>query len=396
MLFVPADKDREHWKDWQTRVAAKQREIDQRKESARGDFLQWLAGADAKPGGAPIDGTVLSLPLAGTNAVAEGRSAAGSLVWKGGRDFKAGPHGPAPMLAGGEPVEGPVPDLRRDGAFSYGAMVYLDGKPSGAIMSRMDRSEGYRGWDLLLTEGRPTVHIIDQYPGKALKITANEALKPGRWHQVTAVFDGRGGEHGKVTLYVDGQAAAAEINNSSLGDTIATAAPLRLGGRSDRTAVIDTIQNGKAYAQDVRVYDRALDAAIVANMAAEGLAASLAVLTGEERTAERTNEVFSPYLRGVDAAYRALEGQMAELRAEEIPLRERGAMTLIMGEAADRQPSAYILLRGSYSSKGDKVSPATPASLPAMKENLPRNRLGLARWLVSKDNPLTARVTNSR
>ncbi|HVX60684.1 MAG TPA: DUF1553 domain-containing protein, partial [Pirellulales bacterium] len=69
--------------------------------------------------------------------------------------------------------------------------------------------------------------------------------------------------------------------------------------------------------------------------------------------------------------------------------------TLVMEEM--KQPRAtFILMRGAYDKPGEQVAAATPAVLPPMDESLPRNRLGLARWLVSPKNPLTARVTVNR
>jgi hypothetical protein len=56
----------------------------------------------------------------------------------------------------------------------------------------------------------------------------------------------------------------------------------------------------------------------------------------------------------------------------------------------------FILMRGAYDKKGEKVTAATPAVLPPMAMDLPRNRLGLAKWLVSAENPLTARVVVNR
>jgi len=85
---------------------------------------------------------------------------------------------------------------------------------------------------LFLSEGRPTVHIVDQYPDKALKVTANEQLSTNRWHHVMAVFDGRRKGADAVALYVDGLKAQVEVNNNSLGSNILTDVPLRLGGRS--------------------------------------------------------------------------------------------------------------------------------------------------------------------
>jgi hypothetical protein len=57
---------------------------------------------------------------------------------------------------------------------------------------------------------------------------------------------------------------------------------------------------------------------------------------------------------------------------------------------------AQILFRGQYDKPKDKVGVATPAVLHAPPADAPKNRLGLAQWLVSPDNPLTARVTVNR
>jgi len=60
------------------------------------------------------------------------------------------------------------------------------------------------------------------------------------------------------------------------------------------------------------------------------------------------------------------------------------------------RPSTFFHDRGGFLNKGEKVFAATPAVLPPMPENAPINRLGLARWLVDENNPLTARVTVNR
>jgi hypothetical protein len=59
-------------------------------------------------------------------------------------------------------------------------------------------------------------------------------------------------------------------------------------------------------------------------------------------------------------------------------------------------PEAYVLFRGQYDQRRERVTPATPEFLPAMAPDLPRNRLGFARWLLQPENPLTARVTVNR
>ncbi len=82
-----------------------------------------------------------------------------------------------------------------------------------------------------------------------------------------------------------------------------------------------------------------------------------------------------------------LEQSLAKMEAA-IPV------TLVMDEATPRE--TFILLRGVFDQLGEKVIATTPSALPPMPADLPRNRLGLARWLVDPANPLPARVTVNR
>jgi hypothetical protein len=71
--------------------------------------------------------------------------------------------------------------------------------------------------------------------------------------------------------------------------------------------------------------------------------------------------------------------------------------TLVLKERPAENPRpTFIHKRGEFLQPGEKVGPGTPAFLPPLPKDGSRNRLGLARWLVSPDNPLTARVTVNR
>ncbi len=67
---------------------------------------------------------------------------------------------------------------------------------------------------------------------------------------------------------------------------------------------------------------------------------------------------------------------------------------MVMNDSAPR--TTYILDRGQYDQPADSVLPKTPEAIFAFSEDLPKNRLGLAQWLVDKNNPLTARVYVNR
>ncbi|HVJ81993.1 MAG TPA: DUF1553 domain-containing protein, partial [Planctomycetia bacterium] len=114
-----------------------------------------------------------------------------------------------------------------------------------------------------------------------------------------------------------------------------------------------------------------------------------------ERTAEELAKLFSWWLANEDGDFRELAKRTLELDAEAAKIRARGGVAHVMNERGDA-PTAYILFRGEYDQRREKVSADTPDALPPLAKDLPRNRLGLARWLLRPDHPLTARVTVNR
>jgi len=90
------------------------------------------------------------------------------------------------------------------------------------------------------------------------------------------------------------------------------------------------------------------------------------------------------------SCFRDLKRRLADLDSKTPHL----TLSMTLSEFPD-PPKTYVAVRGDYREKGIEVKPAVPAVLPPPAD-APTNRLGLARWLVSKDNPLTSRVTVNR
>ncbi|MCG9133455.1 DUF1553 domain-containing protein [Candidatus Poribacteria bacterium] len=86
---------------------------------------------------------------------------------------------------------------------------------------------------------------------------------------------------------------------------------------------------------------------------------------------------------------------LAETRQQRGTLDGSLTTTLVMQERTEPR-GAYVLARGEYQHPGEQVYPQTPGVLPAMPENADPNRLGLAKWLLSPEHPLTARVAINR
>jgi hypothetical protein len=85
-----------------------------------------------------------------------------------------------------------------------------------------------------------------------------------------------------------------------------------------------------------------------------------------------------------------------EVAALEVELKKIAPeSTLVMIEMAKARPT-NIMRRGEFLNKGAAVEAATPSILHSLPDGLPRNRLGLAQWLASPENPLVARVAVNR
>ena len=83
------------------------------------------------------------------------------------------------------------------------------------------------------------------------------------------------------------------------------------------------------------------------------------------------------------------------MEKESAAIKARATIAHVMNEK-ETPPEAFILARGEYDKRKDKVEPNTPAAFPPMPKEFPRNRLGLAQWLLLPENPLTTRVTVNR
>ncbi len=107
------------------------------------------------------------------------------------------------------------------------------------------------------------------------------------------------------------------------------------------------------------------------------------------------NKKLFEFARDSDAKYLASKSNADNAKTTRENFEKSLPRTMIMRDRATPRDS-FILVRGQYDKYGEKVAPDVPSTLPHLPVDAPQNRLALARWLVSKENPLTARVTVNR
>ena len=126
----------------------------------------------------------------------------------------------------------------------------------------------------------------------------------------------------------------------------------------------------------------------------DALKIATAKRTSQQRQAIRdyyVEHVWSDSRKLFERLHKQIAGVEGKIRKAEDGM----PFQLVSVELSKPRP-AYFLIRGDFRKKGAKVDRETPKAFPAFPKDKPRNRLGLAHWLMRPDHPLTARVTVNR
>lgn len=370
IVVVPAPADRKKWDESVKQHADVLAKSQARRQQARGEYHKWEETGTAEKAVAVLSTEARKLHLS--------------------------PHGFIPEQAikiqPGVSIEiAEAGDFERNQPFSVGAWVKIPSKEmNGSIVARMDESKGHRGWDLWVEQGRLAVHLINDWPNNALKASTNKPVIPAnKWTHVFATFDGKGKGAG-VKLYVNGKLQEFRANNNNLSQTVRTEVPLKVGQRSTGSRLEG------AMVHDLRIYGRTLPEHEVEQIrATTKVAEILAGKPKEKRSAQDTDLVYDWWLNSIDKEFGSIKQQQQLVEKDQAEIKARGTIAHVMNERTEGA-MAHILHRGEYDQRRDPVQPATPAVLPPLPSELPKNRLGFANWLLRPEHPLTARVTVNR
>ncbi len=101
----------------------------------------------------------------------------------------------------------------------------------------------------------------------------------------------------------------------------------------------------------------------------------------EERSEADIDALYDWWLTNIDLQYQSLSKNHERLVREQADIKARSTTGYVMQERSE-SPIAYVLNRGQYDQRKEKVTPGTPAMLPPFPADLPRSRLGFAKWLL--------------
>ncbi|HEY6167908.1 MAG TPA: DUF1553 domain-containing protein, partial [Verrucomicrobiae bacterium] len=287
---------------------------------------------------------------------------------------------------------GDVGDFGFFDKFTLAGWIQPRGTNGGAILSRMveqaadsafaSDSEGY---SVHLKSGRLQVHLTKRWLDDALRVETEAVLAPEQWHHVAVVYDGSRLASG-VKIFVNGQPQKLRVLLDQLNQTFQAKQPLRIGAGGGPANRFHGLIG------DVRVYGRVLSGQEIGIVATTESVTELVAIPTSQRTAHQAAKLRSCFLaEHAPALLREAQTTAAELREQRAKLVESLPTVMVMEEMATPRET-FVLKRGEYDKRGERVTPGVPASLTPLPSDAARNRLGFAQWLVDPANPLTARV----
>jgi hypothetical protein len=278
--------------------------------------------------------------------------------------------------------------------FSVGIWVNLPQNLKNGVI--FHKGEGaalfnFRGFHLALKDDLLELTMAHTTPYNAI---VKYAPNPPRdqWIHLLLTYDGNSKANG-LKIYLNGK----ELNTNTDQDKLYKS--ILFGKKKEPGLQIGARWRGMgikgAIVDDIMVFDKALGALEALQIYDKKAAQSLLALPNNQLSKEVISILADWYLVNKTPAYqkqlKALQISQKRLKTTLDSIPE----IMVMEEMPEARKT-FVLNRGQYNDYGSEVQPATPLSILPMPDDLPKNRLGLAQWLVHQDNPLTARVIINR
>lgn len=301
--------------------------------------------------------------------------------------FEKGIRGEAAKFDATQHVEAEAPGFDLDRPWTIGLWVKADGSLS-CPLSLIEPEEDRRGIELIWQKGRLQVNLVHRWGASAIEVSTLEAVSAKTWHQIVVAYDGSQKAAG-LRVFLDGSPARLEIKRDTLGGSLANRQPLRIGRRDSGLGFYGSID-------EVRLVWRALDDRAVLDWFWGERIRGIVETPAEKRSAADADTLLDYYIdHFAEAAIKQARQRVQQAIKDEKTIRESIPTALVMQEM-EQPRTTHVLERGQYDKPGDVVTPDVPGAIAPWPAGAPRNRLGLAQWLVSRENPLTPRVAVNR
>ena len=246
---------------------------------------------------------------------------------------------------------------------------------------------GSRGYQMLLRNGHLSTSLIHFWPGNAINIRAINKIPINEWHHVSVTYDGSTHANG-LKIYINGKLTKTEIHKDNLYKNIT-------GGGNDNIVIGQRFRDvgfSKGLVDDFHVFNRKLTSIEIAQLY-DGQALNKILGNPVDKLSQTDHQFLREYyFASINETFTNQLSKLRSAREKVTKLLDGKTEIMVMEEMKVKPRSTFVLNRGVYNQPNEKVEPKTPKILPGFPKNAPRNRLGLAQWLTSRENPLTSRV----
>jgi Protein of unknown function (DUF1553)/Protein of unknown function (DUF1549)/Planctomycete cytochrome C/Concanavalin A-like lectin/glucanases superfamily len=270
---------------------------------------------------------------------------------------------------------------------------------AGSILNRNGAMfNGYRGYNLIRTEkGNLAFRFAYAWPDDAIDVETALPFPTKKWVNVSIAYDGSSKAAG-MQIYIDGQPVKTLIKSDNLQQSTIYGKNFSWWGSGTSNFAFGQLadQAYKGYAVDeLYVLKRKLSQPEIQGLMLQQN--QIGHLIKKQTLSETEKQGLLDYYKtNFDANYTHFLTERSRLIEQETDiLVEETVDVAIMQEQKIPQKS-FLLKRGAYDAESEELSPAPPAKFGKMATNFPKNRLGLAEWLLDEDNPLFARVMVNR
>ena len=262
--------------------------------------------------------------------------------------------------------------------------------PSQTIMGNTGNVFQYhRGWEVALDSmKRVNVRLIHRLPDEIISVSSMEPIKHDKWQHVGFTYDGSKNARG-IQIFINGKKVETEthfdqLKRSIIPISIDTMEPDSIPvivGKSYRKWMGD-IGLFKGAIDEVKIYDRQLSQWEMG-------------LLGEADIDKNAPDIKYEHWALHDIAIKKEREKVKGIRKNISAVLDSVNELMVMEEMKNPRKT-YILDKGLYDQHLDEVQPGGINKVLPYSDNLPKNRLGLAQWLLDPKNPLVSRVAVNR
>ena len=292
-----------------------------------------------------------------------------------------------------------IPNLEWTDPFSFSIWLNTSKRKEGSSQSLIANSGGkndlWRGWECYLDDqNKVNLRLINVAPSNLIHVRSVDSLQLNTWHHLSLTVDGSGKTEG-VQFFHNGKEIETEGVIDNLYKTIKpTYRDIEKGFVSaQRNLIIGKSYEGST--GDYGLFTGKLDELKFFN----GVLTPFEIQSIYSKNSKQKEEIQWPVVQNhlieKDPKILLLKKELKDNRELYLQIYEPIPEIMVMREMEEPRPT-YLYNRGNYNEPLHTVEAKVPGVLPAMDKNLPKNRLGLSKWLFDKNNPLTARVAVNR